>query len=125
MTLNARRFTYEERPSSDHQVTQGETRCQAQRHLFDFTSRGVEQFFDVEEFEDLLRTEPGSDCVGTGEKRRRAESAKEIPQRKGEDGDFSPNSHGRESTGVSIVDDLHVGVRDEDGPVVDGKVVDP
>lgn len=88
MTLNARRFTYEERPSSDHQVTQGETRCQAQRHLFDFTSRGVEQFFDVEEFEDLLRTEPGSDGVGTRDKRRRAGSAKEIPQRKGREGGF-------------------------------------
>jgi hypothetical protein len=57
--------THEEWPSTDHQVTQSEERCQVQSDLLDLSTSGVEEFLDVKELYDLLRTEPGSDSVRT------------------------------------------------------------
>lgn len=63
----ATRGTHEEGPSPDHQVTEGKVRGQVEHDGFELASRGVVEFLEVENLEDLLRPEPGSDGKRTDE----------------------------------------------------------
>jgi hypothetical protein len=59
------RRTHEERPSPDHQVSQSKVRGEIERDGLQLAARGVVQFLEVEDLEDLLRSEPSADGKGT------------------------------------------------------------
>ena len=61
MPAQTRPPTHKEGPRPDHQVSQRKVRRQVHGDGFDLAARGVVKFLEVEDFEDLLRSEPGSD----------------------------------------------------------------